>query len=447
MPPHLATTENGSIRMTHAAATDASAESVLVVDERVFVHLRALAGLPEAEGVLSYGYSRGHETIRLGNCVGLLALPGGATLEILPKIGPVGDPTVGGPTVGGPNDTPTYQPARTALLRMLRHLPDCPFRTLTDAHLGATHLPLWNVFVLAFLDALTALTRQGLQTAYQTVECNGSFVRGRIQPARHLRENLVHAERVAVAYDALTLDVPPNRVLKSALLHVLPRVGSARLETRLYQLLSIMHDVLPASDLPADFARIHALNRLFERYAPALRWAELLLTGRAFGPRSGAVSTFSLLFPMQRVFEEFVAHGFRAFWPTGDVSTQESSAHLVEHHGGLPKFRLRPDILVRQPDRTLVFDTKWKRVDGTNPQRQYGIDSADLYQLFAYGKKYEASDVFLVYPANPTFTKPLDVFGYDLTMRLHVLPFDATRPLREEVERVWQYAQRESFKT
>lgn len=427
---HLTAIEGGLIRMSQLTRDLSTSEPALVVDEPIFAHLRTLAGLPDAEGILSYGYQRGRETIRLGNYAGLIALPDGATLEILPKINSADEA----------GELDTYQSARASLLRMIRHLPDCPFRTLTDAHLGAAQLPLWNVFVMAFLDALTALTRQGIQSAYQTVETNQPFVRGRLQPARHLRENLIHAERVAVAFDVLTLDVPPNRVLKSALVHVLPRVGTLRLETRLYQLLSILHDVSPSDNLTADLARIRPLNRLFERYDLALEWAELLLTGRAFGPRTGNTSALSLLFPMQRVFEEYVSRGFRAFWAEGEVTTQESSAHLVEEHVGGPKFRLRPDILVRQSTRTLVFDTKWKAIDGSSPHRQYGIDSADLYQLFAYGKKYGASDVFLVYPTNPTFRQPLDVFGYDPTMRLHVLPFDPTRPLREEVERIWDYS-------
>jgi len=425
---HLTAIESGLIRSSATINNQVTTDDALLVDERVFSYLRGLAGLPEADNIVSYGYQRGQETIRLGKYAGLIELPGGAILEVLPKI-----------KQQKTADNEGHQLARMALLCMLRHLRDTPFRSLTDAHLGTTRLPLWNVFVLAFLDALTTVARQGLQTAYQTIQSNQPFVRGRLQPARHLRENLVHAERLAVAFDALTVNVPPNRILKSALLHVLPRVGSIQLETRLYQLLTTLHDVPPSDNLLADLSAIQTLNRLFDRYTPALRWAELLLTGRAFGPRTGKTSALSLLFPTERLFEDYVAHGFRAFWPEGAVTTQESSAHLVEEHGGLPKFRLRPDILIRQPDRTLVFDTKWKTIDGTNNQRQYGIESADLYQLFAYGKKYGASDVYLIYPASQTFQKPLDVFGYDPGMRLHVLPFDVTQPLRNEVEKVWKY--------
>ncbi|KAB7732173.1 restriction endonuclease [Rudanella paleaurantiibacter] len=428
MPPHsLFASEHSSIRSVAGIGASSPEKGVTYLDDRLFTALKQLVGLPEAEGVLSFFYQKGLETIRTGSYAGLIGLPGGAALEILPRFSTI-DPASSDPA-----------PARQALLRMLRHLPGSPFRTLTEAHLGATQMPIWNVFVQAFLDALSAVSRQGLQTAYQSVEANQSVMRGQFQPARNLRQNLAHAERLAIRYDTLSLDIPPNRILKTALVHVLPRVGAGVLETRLYQMLAVLHDVPPSANLNTDLRAVRSLNRLFDRYALALQWAELLLTGRAFGPRSGQVSALSLLFPMQRVFEEYVAHGFRAFWPAGEVSTQESSAHLVEEHGGTPKFRLRPDVLIRQPGRTLVFDTKWKRIDGQNRQGQYGIDSGDLYQLFAYGKKYEANDVFLIYPATPTFTTPLDVFGYDPAMRLHVLPFDVSQPLRQEVEKLYNY--------
>ncbi|WP_019989010.1 McrC family protein [Rudanella lutea] len=425
-PTAFFASEHSAIRSVACIGTDPE-KGVTYLDDRHFTALKQLAGLPEAESVLSFFYQKGLETIRTGSYAGLIGLPGGAILEILPRFS----------TIDPAGTDPAH--ARKALLRMLRHLPGSPFRTLTEAHLGATQMPIWNVFVQAFLDALSVVSRQGLQTAYQSVEANQPVIRGQFQPARNLRQNLAHAERLAIRYDTLSLDIPPNRVLKTALVHVLPRVGTGTLETRLYQMLAILHDVPTSADLHADLRAVRSLNRLFDRYTLALQWAELLLTGRALGPRSGSVSALSLLFPMQRVFEEYVAHGFRAFWPTGEVSTQESSAHLVEEHGGTPKFRLRPDVLVRQPDRTLVFDTKWKRIDGQNRQGQYGIDSGDLYQLFAYGKKYEANDVFLIYPATPTFTAPLDVFGYDPAMRLHVLPFDVSQPLRHEVEKLYNY--------
>jgi 5-methylcytosine-specific restriction enzyme subunit McrC len=37
----------------------------------------------------------------------------------------------------------------------------------------------------------------------------------------------------------------------------------------------------------------------------------------------------------------------------------------------------------------------------------------------------------LIYPATELFQKPLDLFGYDETMHLRVVPFDVNLALRE----------------
>lgn len=211
-------------------------------------------------------------------------------------------------------------------------------------------------------------------------------------------------------------------------------------QARLQQALQAFDDVGSSLNLQADWQTARPVNRLNTRYEGALRWAAAILTSQIYGVQAGVSPTLSLLFPMQRVFEAYVTYGIRTYWPEGEVSAQESSAHLVEEHVGSPKFRLRPDLIIRQANQTLVLDAKWKQINGNDRTGNYGIESADLYQLYAYGKKYHADKLFLIYPASDTFYKPLDVFGYDAHTRLHVLPFDVTQPIQKEVEKLSQVA-------
>lgn len=44
-----------------------------------------------------------------------------------------------------------------------------------------------------------------------------------------------------------------------------------------------------------------------------------------------------------------------------------------------------------------MVDTKWKRLEGIRAGRQ-GVVAADLYQAFAYAKRFEARRVVLLYP-------------------------------------------------
>lgn len=77
----------------------------------------------------------------------------------------------------------------------------------------------------------------------------------------------------------------------------------------------------------------------------------------------------------------------------------------------------------------MVADTKWKLLgqDSSKPIHE-SIGQADLYQMFAYGKKYlrnqQVKEVYLIYPKSENFTKPLPVLEYDDDFRLFVLPFD-----------------------
>ena len=45
------------------------------------------------------------------------------------------------------------------------------------------------------------------------------------------------------------------------------------------------------------------------------------------------------------------------------------------------------------------MDTKWKKTTA-NPYTNYDIKQDDIYQMYAYAKKYKAKCVYLLYPQN-----------------------------------------------
>ena len=77
----------------------------------------------------------------------------------------------------------------------------------------------------------------------------------------------------------------------------------------------------------------------------------------------------------------------------------------------------------------LVLDAKWKRVDATTDDLKHGIQQADVYQLYAYAKRYRCEAVALVYPRNESFRQPLRYRFFDgvrlLAIPLAVTPSDA----------------------
>ena len=61
-------------------------------------------------------------------------------------------------------------------------------------------------------------------------------------------------------------------------------------------------------------------------------------------------------------------------------------------------FSLRPDIVVKNKEgNIIIMDTKWKRLYDS-AQENYGISQGDMYQMYAYSKKYNANEVWVLYP-------------------------------------------------
>ena len=62
------------------------------------------------------------------------------------------------------------------------------------------------------------------------------------------------------------------------------------------------------------------------------------------------------------------------------------------------RFAMRPDIVIRRKtdDAIFIMDAKWKLL--ADNKANYGISQADMYQMYAYQKKYDAKNVTLLYP-------------------------------------------------
>ncbi|WP_234734639.1 McrC family protein [Tellurirhabdus bombi] len=415
MPKIYAVAEYGLIRREADFPDQTNSWTAIYLPADAFESLKGFIAEHEADNVLSYGWQKGRELIRTKNYVGLIETREGVQVEILPKV--AGNPQV-------------------VLLHMLRHLRDVPFRYLATALSGTARLPLWEVFITAFLDEVSTVIRQGTQQAYVPIETSEAFLRGKLRIRDQIQNQIQHPERLAIAYAERLTNVAPNRLLKSSLLFVQSRARTVANQSRVRQLLFALDDVPVSNRIGDDIRLAQKAGRLFNRYHSIIQWAEILLAQTSFAPKTGSYRMLTLLFPMERVFEDYVAAGFKRYCTEGEITLQESSRHLIDEHGGERRFRLRPDIIWRHGKEVIVLDTKWKTIDAANQAGNYGIDSADMYQLYAYGKKYEASKLVLIYPTSDTFREPLPVFGYDSGLQLRVVPFDVVKPLEQEVRKI-----------
>jgi len=364
---------------------------------------------------LRWAQRRGRRVIQVTSFVGVIRAPDGYQIEVLPKVGKA----IG----GGPVE------ARQLLIDMLCCLHG--FRhVLTDsAKLSATRMPLLEIFISEFLRTVEHIVKRGLRSDYRQRQDNLFALRGKLLMSPHLRQNMFRADRFFTEHDEFSTDRTENRLLHAALRRVLLLTGTQANQQLARELEFVFADVPPSTQIRIDFQQVR-LDRGMGYYSDALAWARLILDEESPLTGSGRHSAPSLLFPMEAVFEAYVAkHLPRQLTAPLILKTQARSHHLVRHREQ-NWFRLKPDLLVRNSERDLlVLDTKWKLLDGlkANGADKYGLSQADFYQLQAYGLSYldGAGDVVLIYPRTDAFADPLPVFDFPKIsgMRLWVLPF------------------------
>jgi 5-methylcytosine-specific restriction enzyme subunit McrC len=290
-------------------------------------------------------------------------------------------------------------------------------------------MPLLEIFIAEFLRSVKYIVKCGMRSDYSNRKENLFALRGKLLLAPHLRQNLCRGDRFFTEHDDFSTDRPENRLLHAALRRALTLSTSQANQQLARELAFVFADIPVSTQQRIDFQRVR-LNRGMGHYADALAWSRLILEEASPLTGTGRHRAPSLLFPMEAVFEAFVAkHLAKQLVGPLILKTQARSHHLVRHCEQ-DWFRLKPDLLIRDTDgEKLVLDTKWKLLDELkgNGTHKYGLSQTDFYQLQAYGLSYlgGSGDVVLIYPRTTTFSQPLPIFEFPriLGLRLWVLPF------------------------
>ena len=352
--------------------------------------------------------------------VGIVTTRRGVVVEILPKI-----------DLGGESD-PGHERTRQAFLRMLRCSRRMPVELPESGIRAMRRFPMLEVFVRQFLLNLGTLTRTGLARRYVPVEESLPFLRGRILFREQIRRNVADQARFHVAHDELSVNRPANRLIHSALARLAPGVRSGENRQLLREMKAAFADVPEATDLHADW-RKHHVDRSMRHYRPVMQWAGLFLFDRGLATFSGRHVNLSLLFNMEQVFQDFVTWSFRRFQNRYEVAAESPRRYLTTKDGEDGKndedaFMMEPDISLKEDERVVfVLDAKWKEISARSGAPKHRIDQRDMYQLYAYGKRYGCRAVALVYPQTGAFETELRYRFFD-GLPLICLPFDVSNP-------------------
>lgn len=358
------------------------------------------------------------------NKVGVISLPSGTVLEILPKIG-------------------EEEEARSLLVKMVtlywQAKKVIPRQQSSAAEL--IHNNPLELLIYLFLQQCSILIKRGLAREYHDYERALPYIKGKINFAKQAIQAV--AIPVHLRFQEFEINRPENRLLKSCLIVVnqLSRDSNNRLLAE--KLLMFFEDVSCSTNIEEDinlWTRKGGRDLFHYRVIKPL--VELLLRKLNPSPiyKNNKLIPYCLLFSMDELFELYIEYHFKQAGIK--VEAQQSSEKFISYKND-ELFSLKPDFLLYPTGSPrIVADAKWKVLSKSDLDKDhyYGIKREDLYQLFAYIRYYASESLqgLLIYPWNEEFQEIREVKYVHAGEKLFLVPFNCLEP-GESIVRLQNY--------
>ncbi|MGL5384132.1 MAG: McrC family protein [Culicoidibacterales bacterium] len=326
------------------------------------------------------------QLIKVKNYVGVIQLKSGWQIQILPKIELLDQENEGDLT-------------KDIFMKMIRSLKQTPNRISSLAHLKTDKMNIYEIFINMYIQNVQLLVKRGIKSNYRVEEENQRFYKGKLLVSQHVRKNSVHKERFYVAYDQFSQNIAENRIIKATLIKLQKMTTSSQNAKEIRHLLTSFEMIEPTTNLAFDFSQIF-INRTMKDYKLIMEWSKVFLLNQSFTSFSGTTVAHAILFPMEKVYESYLTQQIKKQFSNSNwsVTAQDKGYYLFD----TPQlFKLRPDVVLRNTDKKkiIIVDMKWKSLDLSKKSK--GMASSDMYQMYAYAKKYTTEvtpEVWVLYP-------------------------------------------------
>lgn len=285
------------------------------------------------------------------------------------------------------------------LLKMLAYSNSIPIKEMDYADLDLKRYDLFEVFIQLFAKNLHATIKTSLKREYIEKRDDLRVVKGRIDFSKYNNPCRMHI--IPCEFHEYSLDNPINRTLKFCC-HLMARAVSDFPTVRtLRAVVDTLDQVTLTPVTVAEVQRI-TFTRLNQVFRPFIEMCRIFLSHSTLTLQASEVESFSLLIPMEKLFEEFIAEVLREnpaffFDERIPVQPQKYVGRLArDGRTGDDLFWLKPDICIGDPGIRAIIDTKYKALDPAD--KKLGVSQSDVYQMYAYATKTETDRCMLLYP-------------------------------------------------
>ena len=283
---------------------------------------------------------------------------------------------------------------QNVLIEMLKECKFLKSKHTRDAFLNKSKGTLLDLMYLEFISLCDELLRMGLTKKYIPIEKNRKYLKGKLLFSKHVNKNHIHKERFYTRQNEYSYNHIFNQLLFTALNCVRSANVSSMIKSRASQLMF----QFPEVDLL--YKTDHVFENLVydiktEVYKDALVWAELILTQHLPNLIHGEKKLIALVFDMNKLWEEYLYSILKKEESVSQIHFNSEKVFWDPNSPDINAKRVKPDIILKLGDSTIVLDAKWKIPKDNRPS------STDLMQLFSYAMITGAENSYLVFPMKP----------------------------------------------
>lgn len=264
-----------------------------------------------------------------------------------------------------------------------------------QAALGSTKSDFFEVLIYIFSKYTRELLNSSIYQQYEEVNRELSFIKGRLNTNTYINTNLSKGKwhKLNCTYDAFVFDNEFNRIIKYVTTLLFNVTSSQDNKKHLREILFILDEVSDERATAEQCARI-SFNPMFGKFETVRDYCLLFLNNCISFDYKNELKLFAFLLPMEYIFEDFIFGFIDKELESITAKAQRSDTYLDE----TKSFKLKPDLWIKTPQKSLIADTKYKIVYSDEADPKKGISQSDLYQMIAYAIRFKVDEVVLFYP-------------------------------------------------
>ena len=336
--------------------------------------------------------------ITFQNYVGVLKV-GNISIEILPKF--LAKNKSGNKILSDENKEfqEIKEKVTKNLLYMLKKSKTLTFKEIDYATLDYTK-EFFEIYIKLFAKRLLKLLKVKHNKEYIKHQEELKFLKEKIEICKYGR-NPAKFHKIPCIYHERSMNTLINKTLKFTTF-LMSRLTNDRENYKLLKRVNSHLDPVDLEFVKPELIKGIKFNRLNIEFKPFINFCKKFLQGCSFTLQASKLEFFSLLIPMERLFENFIGRiikkNYESIVPSDlmNIPILQNKIGCLVSREDKEFFKLKPDITMERHEKA-ILDTKYKILD-IDQKYAHKVSPQDIYQMYAYCNEFGANRCLLIYP-------------------------------------------------